>query len=802
MSPPNFEIRRVSKAPRGSGGGGGHATFQGAGAGRPNPPPPIPPLPSVLGRPALPPLSLSHLRLELLASPLLPSAPSPGALELSECPPPVQGLRESLPGLADDAMAAELAVASGATEPCAALAGGGLPLCMGNRSACRFLMLLHGKVQQEVLESGEGSSECNMARSLRKAAGSLWDHPKLVRTRAEAEKLKGCGPAVGKLLERFFQVRPTQAPSEVEVGMAQASQEFQTQLKEIRQLASKKRGRSGGCSSQTRPDGPDARKPKKPKDYRPDVGSANYAFLVIMHQSACRGEEHITKHELMSRAESSGLANKSIYGERGGAGAGPGSRGGLSSGGFQGSARFSYNGWSSFKTLKNRDPPLVHSWSNPLKCRLTPEGSHLAGELHRDAHEREMCHCEWRPGWDHRGVTKDSSSQLPSNATATAQMENKPKEQELIELDSSDDEELQTAPASTGKIDTLESPPPRHLCTEADLVPEAERIASPTSSRDGFAIPRRDNQATDSESGANFEWVPEHGMFLGGSATKAPPLSKGGAFLDEYDVVLLVDTRERFHGRGNDSSLAHHIERIKGQGVLAETRGLSIGDALWVAREKRRPHTEYLLDTIVERKGAEDLVQSIKSKRWEKQLWILRRCGLHRRLYLVEGDLNRVNGGKIGLTAAVETEIFHGVRVFRTAGTSETIRMYGQLTKAIVSRYSSLTSTAGLPLLPTFEQLRIKVSDLKGSKVRDVFKLQLMQIPGFGKELSKIVLSKYPTVQHLLRAYEMVESQVSTEAEKIKKAEFMLSGIAGPSGRRITPAMSVKIYNIIHKGRP
>ena len=727
------------------------------------------------------------------------------ALELSKlCPPLMQGLRESLPKLADDAMAAESAVASGAAEPCAALAGGGLPLCMGNRSACRFLMLLHGKVQQEVLESGEGSTECNMARSLRKAAGSLWDHPKLVRTRADAEKLKGCGPAVGKLLERFFQVRPTQAPSEVEVGMALASQEFQAQLKEIRQLASKKRGRPGGCSSQTRPDGPDAKKPKKPKDYRPDVGSANYAFLVVMHQSASRGEEHITKHELMSRAESSGLANKSIYGERGGAGVGPGSRGGVSSGGFQGSARFSYNGWSNFKTLKNRDPPLVHSWSNPLKCRLTPEGSLLAEELHRDAHEREMCHCEWRPGWDPRGVTKakDSTSRLPSNATTTAQMEKKPKEEVFIEIESSDDEQLQTAPAFTGNIDTSESLSPRHLWTEADQVPEAERIASLTSGRDVFATRRRDHQATDSVDGANFEWVPEHGMFLGESATKAPPLSKGSAFLDEYDVVLLVDTRERFHGRGNDASLAHHLERIKGQGVLAETRGLGIGDALWVAREKCRPHTEYVLDTIVERKGADDLVQSIKSKRWEKQLWILRRCGLQRRLYLVEGDLNRVNSGKIGLTAAVETEIFHGVSVFRTAGTAETIRMYGQLTKAIASRYSSLTSTAGLPLLPTFEQLRIKICDLKGSKVRDIFKLQLMQIPGFGKEISKIVLSKYPTLRHLLRAYEMVESQVSTEAEKRKKGEFMLSGIVGSSGRRITPAMSIKIYNIIYKGRP
>lgn len=32
-----------------------------------------------------------------------------------------------------------------------------------------------------------------------------------------------------------------------------------------------------------------------------------------------------------------------------------------------------YNGWSTFSILKNREPPLVLSYSNPIKCKLTPE---------------------------------------------------------------------------------------------------------------------------------------------------------------------------------------------------------------------------------------------------------------------------------------------------------------------------------------------------------------------------------------------------------------------------------------------
>ncbi len=33
--------------------------------------------------------------------------------------------------------------------------------------------------------------------------------------------------------------------------------------------------------------------------------------------------------------------------------------------------QFFYDGWSCFRQLKDKDPPLVQLWSNPLKCKLT-----------------------------------------------------------------------------------------------------------------------------------------------------------------------------------------------------------------------------------------------------------------------------------------------------------------------------------------------------------------------------------------------------------------------------------------------
>ena len=34
---------------------------------------------------------------------------------------------------------------------------------------------------------------------------------------------------------------------------------------------------------------------------------------------------------------------------------------------------FVYDGWSCFNTLLNKEPPLAQAYSNPKKCRLTPE---------------------------------------------------------------------------------------------------------------------------------------------------------------------------------------------------------------------------------------------------------------------------------------------------------------------------------------------------------------------------------------------------------------------------------------------
>ena len=87
--------------------------------------------------------------------------------------------------------------------------------------------------------------------------------------------------------------------------------------------------------------------------------------------------------------------------------------------------------------------------------------------------------------------------------------------------------------------------------------------------------------------------------------------------------------------------------------------------------------------------------------------------------------------------------------------------------------------------------------------MHDIFKLQLMQFPGCGKEKSKLILLEYPTLQHLLKAYEDLEGTLGiSSAERKKKCETMLCRIAPRAGyQRISPDLSAKIYKFISTGR-
>ena len=80
--------------------------------------------------------------------------------------------------------------------------------------------------------------------------------------------------------------------------------------------------------------------------------------------------------------------------------------------------------------------------------------------------------------------------------------------------------------------------------------------------------------------------------------------------------------------------------------IATEGRGAG-GDAIWIARSKRDPRREWVLDYIVERKGVADLLSSIKYGRYEQQKYWMKRCGLRHLMYLVEGKPEDLPEGEL-----------------------------------------------------------------------------------------------------------------------------------------------------------
>ncbi|XP_048563053.1 crossover junction endonuclease MUS81-like isoform X2 [Triticum urartu] len=252
---------------------------------------------------------------------------------------------------------------------------------------------------------------------------------------------------------------------------------------------------------------------------------------------------------------------------------------------------------------------------------------------------------------------------------------------------------------------------------------------------------------------AEFTMLDKDTGGMGNSILAMPPRLSNEKFLEAYEMVLILDDREIFGSRGkrvvgNIHSKFH---------VPVEIKRLPVGDGIWIARH-RRSHTEYVLDFIVERKSVTDLVSSIRDSRYKDQKLRLKKCGLRKLIYLVEGDPNPLGASESIKTACFTTEILEGFDVQRTTGYSDTENTYGHLTLSIIDYYSTNFSIGAntCRVCLTYDEFVKKCCDPKKLTVSDIFALQLMQVPQVTEETAVAVIELYPTLVSLARAYSML----------------------------------------------
>ena len=539
----------------------------------------------------------------------------------------------------------------------------------------------------------------------------------------------------------------------------------------------------------------------------------------------------MTKAELVDEAEASQLSRDGIA-PRGAMPAG-------AAAGAVGGGPFTYDGWSGFQKYLVQTPrghvaPLVHTFGKPMSIRLTDEGAAFALQLHREAETRRLCSCGLVAPLDddeEELVPNDASPPPPPPVRARAaaaaatplpplpqQQPQQPQSDDVIILDDDDDAPIvSTRRPAAAPFGVAPTPP---AAPAAAAGPAAARGA-PGGASAATAVAQR-ALTGDAAPGASRPWRPMPSWRLSSLSDDAehdvrlPPLPPGVAFGTEFDIVLLVDTREQFsHGAlgGRARCLEEGIARLKQRGVRVEDRGLAIGDALWVARLRRAPHTEYCLDLVVERKRVDDLESSIRDSRYKKQKYFLKRCGLRRPVYLLEGDPASGTAGAAGAgldwrtkavkTAMLTTEVVDGFQVMRTPDAAGTFDLYGRLTAALrdlyttrtgrgagcsVPRGAGSTEAAAAPDCPTFEAFTAAVAAAKqeNKTVRALWGHMLTHIPGVGGEVAEAVLWEHPTPSALLAAFEAAGS--------VDAARVLLAPLKTCAVKTIGPVLASRIH--------
>ncbi|KAM9501571.1 crossover junction endonuclease MUS81 [Clarias gariepinus] len=367
-----------------------------------------------------------------------------------------------------------------------------------------------------------------------------------------------------------------------------------------------------------------------------------------------------------------------------------------------------------------------------------------------------------------------------------------------------------------------------------DVGQEEEKKSEPEDSGDG---PVTVDLTLDGETG-EYEVegyrIPRDGPSTSVSVTQAPDFDLlGKCYSSEtgraacllpgaYDIVLCVDFIETTGGK--TARKQELVKELQKNGVTFDIRKLNVGDFLWVAREKVAPvpghlrppvPRELVLDYIIERKRIDDLCGSIIDGRFREQKFRLKRCGLHKPIYLVEQCGSAAAHLSLPEStlqqAIVNTQVVDNFFVKSVQDVKESAAYLTVMTRYLQKLYQKRTlyhhsrelkgdgepemESGGIEKenprcsLISFTEFNYGALKNKCQTIREVFARQLMQISGISGDKAAAILEHYSTVSSLMNAY----NQCSTDAEK----EKLLSSIKyGRLRRNIGPALSRTVYQL------
>lgn len=294
-----------------------------------------------------------------------------------------------------------------------------------------------------------------------------------------------------------------------------------------------------------------------------------------------------------------------------------------------------------------------------------------------------------------------------------------------------------------------------------------------------------------------------------------------------FTIQLILDSRE-VRAKDDRDYIARELTK---KGLNPITRALDLGDFFWVARTNDsslltrygEEGCEVALDYIVERKRLDDLIASVKDRRFHEQKFRLRRSGVKNVVYLIEeislSAEHKTRYHDMMETAIGETQVLDGYFVKRTLKLDDSIRYLARMTRLLQSLYESkplhviptkhLDAQTYLPFVthlratqpsrsynvtyPAFASLASK-SD--STTLRDVYLKMLMCTRGLSGEKAIEVQKHWVTPRNLIEALEGCEDAKQREAlleQKLGKnpvarrkvgkiLSAKVAGIWGPGG--------------------
>ncbi|GJM91908.1 hypothetical protein PR202_ga08328 [Eleusine coracana subsp. coracana] len=268
-----------------------------------------------------------------------------------------------------------------------------------------------------------------------------------------------------------------------------------------------------------------------------------------------------------------------------------------------------------------------------------------------------------------------------------------------------------------------------------------------------------------------------------------PPRQSNENFLEAYEVVLILDDREKFRCFMPESmDLILKFETFQ----FSSRLDVYLSEIVFGSLRRREDGTEYVLDYIVERKNLLDLDDSITDNRYKDQKLRLKRCGLRKVIYLVEGDPKSPHVSEKAKTACFTTEILDGFDILRTSGYAETERQYVYLTSSIID-LNLVTQVKHLPVgdgiwiardrksgkeyVLDFIVERKNVSDLHGSITDNRYRDQKLRlkVPQVTEEAALGVIELYPTLLSLAQAYSKLDGDTRAQEEMLQNKNQMVN---------------------------